>query len=646
MSVTDGQAVNAAVTNAAFMSRTVNTSTVGTVTLNNTTNVNSGAQVTNAQRAVNETFDAVGMTGEGDTTRKDYSSNNYVANGDSHKVAIGKLDTALSTAVNDKVDKVSPSTDDGIPRFANTVGDLQNSGVTIDDTNNMNIPGNLIVAGDLTVQGTTTTIDAATLQVEDPNILINRNGTQATADSFDSGITVEMTDATDAFIGYDSTATSRFKAGDVGSGFEILTAGHIQTVSAKKTHTAELAVQHALSGDFENNTATGSNAVITLNNKLVVRLTDSGLVSVNNIASYVTKEIFVLINVTGNDITIINDSGGTAADRIITGTGADLTLSNNAGLILYYDSVASRNRVLAGASAGGGGGTAPAPSKYYVVDPLGGDNTYTTIQDAIDQADTDGHAFPNGATILIRPGQYVESLTISTNINLSSLSNDFNFGNAIIVGAHTLTCNAGNINTNVNSFSGLSLVSTSAAPALTVTGTNAVRVSIGQCNIVRQAGSGPLLTCDATGSIVTMRGGFITQTDTSAAAVFVDDSVQLRVYDAASIQGGLYCVDLDNSSSLDLISSKLITSATAATVVRAQNSSNIVVRASIVNASDVDSTIFDVSGTGSVFSNLIELQTGGTGYTFAGAGTISIGQNSYNTAKTNDGVVTIVNYVE
>ena len=95
MSVSDGQNVNAAVSNAAWMSRTVDTSTIGVVTLNNTATAESGALITNAQRAINETFDAVGMTGEGDATRKNYSSQKVVTNGDSHKVAIGKIDATF-----------------------------------------------------------------------------------------------------------------------------------------------------------------------------------------------------------------------------------------------------------------------------------------------------------------------------------------------------------------------------------------------------------------------------------------------------------------------------------------------------------------------------------------------------------------------
>lgn len=96
MAVSDGQRVNASVTNNAFLSRLVDTSTVGKLALENT-ETESGDNVDNTQRAINETFDAVGMTGEGDASRKNYSSNNYISDGTSHKTAIGVLDSSLKS---------------------------------------------------------------------------------------------------------------------------------------------------------------------------------------------------------------------------------------------------------------------------------------------------------------------------------------------------------------------------------------------------------------------------------------------------------------------------------------------------------------------------------------------------------------------
>lgn len=95
MSVSNGQIANAATFNGAFLSRTTNTSTVGTVTLNNTSDVNSGSQIINLQRSVNEVFNAVGMTGEADPNRNIYGSNNVITDGQDRKQAISALDATF-----------------------------------------------------------------------------------------------------------------------------------------------------------------------------------------------------------------------------------------------------------------------------------------------------------------------------------------------------------------------------------------------------------------------------------------------------------------------------------------------------------------------------------------------------------------------
>lgn len=99
----------------------------------------------------------------------------------------------------------------------------------------LTVPGALIVTGDLNVNGTTTTINTATLNVEDANITVNKGGDEASADAQVSGLTVEMSDATDARIGFDSNLASKFKAGEVGSESEVMTTGSAQTISGQKT---------------------------------------------------------------------------------------------------------------------------------------------------------------------------------------------------------------------------------------------------------------------------------------------------------------------------------------------------------------------------------------------------------------------------
>ena len=104
---------------------------------------------------------------------------------------------------------------------------------------NINVGGNVVIEGNLTVSGTTTTVDTATLDVTDANITVNDGGDQTTANTNVAGFTVEMSDATDTRMGYDSSLTSRFKCGDVGSESEIITAAGAQTFTGVKTFDTE-----------------------------------------------------------------------------------------------------------------------------------------------------------------------------------------------------------------------------------------------------------------------------------------------------------------------------------------------------------------------------------------------------------------------
>lgn len=122
MAVSNGQLANQNTFNNAFMSRTVDTSTVGIVNLANGSPA-SGSAVANIQQAHNETFDAVGMTGISDTTRKDYSSNNVLSNGDSHKTSLGKLDAEFDSSTGHSH---SGAAGDGKPISASTLTNINN----------------------------------------------------------------------------------------------------------------------------------------------------------------------------------------------------------------------------------------------------------------------------------------------------------------------------------------------------------------------------------------------------------------------------------------------------------------------------------------------------------------------------------------
>lgn len=221
MSVSNGQSGNATVFNAAYMSRTTNTSTTGTITLNEAV----ATSITDLQAFVaDEIADTVGFT-EGDPNRKNYSSNNLITNGDDHKVAIGKLDQGIQDVDDKTVDGPVSATADGVARYDSTTGKLiKNSGVTIDDSDNMVIPG------DLTVNGTTTTINTATLDVADTNITVNDGGNDASSEG--AGLTVERTGTDGSFV-YEDALASKFKIGALAAEIEVTNVSSAQTLTNK-----------------------------------------------------------------------------------------------------------------------------------------------------------------------------------------------------------------------------------------------------------------------------------------------------------------------------------------------------------------------------------------------------------------------------
>lgn len=117
------------------------------------------------------------------------------------------------------------TTDNSVVRFDGTTGLLiQDSQVTIDDS------GNMIIAGDLTVNGTTTTVNSATLDVTDANITVNNNGNDASAEG--AGLTIERTGTDGSFI-YADACVTKFKVGALGSEIEVVDISSVQTLTNK-----------------------------------------------------------------------------------------------------------------------------------------------------------------------------------------------------------------------------------------------------------------------------------------------------------------------------------------------------------------------------------------------------------------------------
>lgn len=87
-----------------------------------------------------------------------------------------------------------------------------------------------IIPGNLTIQGTTTTVDTQTLDVKDPNILVNDGGNDATSEG--AGITVDRTGTKGSII-YKDASASKFAVGALGAEADVVTTTATQTLSNK-----------------------------------------------------------------------------------------------------------------------------------------------------------------------------------------------------------------------------------------------------------------------------------------------------------------------------------------------------------------------------------------------------------------------------
>lgn len=120
----------------------------------------------------------------------------------------------------------------------------------------------------------------------------------------------------------------------------------VQTFSGATIHNA------GFSGDLATDSSTtGSNQTLSLPN-FFVRLTNASLTSVCGITAPSTSRIVCVTNFTGAAITIVNDATATAANRIITGSAADLSVANTASIFLFYDTTSSRWRIIGGSGGG------------------------------------------------------------------------------------------------------------------------------------------------------------------------------------------------------------------------------------------------------------------------------------------------------
>lgn len=232
--------------------------------------------------------------------------------------------------------------------------------------------GNLTLAGDLTINGTTTTVNAANLDVVDKNITVNKSGNDASAQG--AGLTVKRT-ATDGSIIYDSATQSKWKVGNDGSEKEVVDVSSSQTLTNKTltspvitTPTGIVKGDVGLSNVDNTSDATKNAATVTLTNKTLtspvintptgIVKADVGLSNVDNTSDATKNAATVtltnktltspILTTPLTDIETFTEQGSTPA----TPAASKRKLYSKADGFYQLDS--SGNETKVGSGAGGG----------------------------------------------------------------------------------------------------------------------------------------------------------------------------------------------------------------------------------------------------------------------------------------------------
>jgi hypothetical protein len=210
------------------------------------------------------------------------------------------------------------------------------------------------------------------------------------------------------------------------------------TASAASTYTAatsltltspKVKVNGALMVNEVVDTTAGSNVAIAAPTSPYISLTSGSLVSVDTIVSNADNEFLVLTNKTGNSIVINNDTGATTSNRILTGTGAFITLQNNQSIFLSYSNNASRWMVVGGTGSGNStfddiaGENITAGQALYISNGTGTDSGRTAGRAyKLDATNSDRVEFIGFAATSATTGNTVRVQTIGEITGLSGLT--------------------------------------------------------------------------------------------------------------------------------------------------------------------------------------------------------------------------------
>jgi hypothetical protein len=175
------------------------------------------------------------------------------------------------------------------------------------------------------------------------------NGAVVAADLATGSVTNEKIDTVAASKLTGAVPLANGGTGSATQNFVDLTTN--QTAAGNKTFSGNTSITGSFSGDiFTDNTSTGANAELANPSNVIVEVTNGSLSAIRSIVAPTTVKKFTLTNRTGGPVLIENEgSGATAANRILTGTGADIEIADNSSVEMYYSDTETRWYVVGGA---------------------------------------------------------------------------------------------------------------------------------------------------------------------------------------------------------------------------------------------------------------------------------------------------------
>lgn len=199
--------------------------------------------------------------------------------------------------------------------------------------------------------------------------------------------------------------------------------------------------------------AVGTQSDVNFGTGALFRITSASALTINSIAGGADGRLITLINASANPVTLSNDTGATAGNRIITGTGASITIPAGASLTLAYDSADTRWRVI---------GSTAATNGYIQLAP-GSAQTDTSANASVFINDTGG-----GNLLQLQSGgvnKFVVSADGATTISNASTSTALQITQTGNTSASTSVGGALNINNTGNTGAGLVIYSNQATPS-------------------------------------------------------------------------------------------------------------------------------------------------------------------------------------